>query len=73
MTQGAYWVNSWGFQIPFPGMDTKGCKYLRHNCMNEIVSENQDFSYPVKILTAYPPVSLKYVDIFFDDYKTHKY
>ena len=57
MTQGAYWVNSWGFQIPFPGMDTQGCKYLRHNCMNETVSENQNFSYPVKILTAYPPVS----------------
>jgi len=55
MTQGAYWVNSWGFQIPFPGMDTQGCKYLRHNCMNETVSENQNFSYPVKILTAYPP------------------
>ena len=32
-------------------------EYLEHNCRKDNVIENQIFSYPIKVLTAYPVVS----------------
>lgn len=51
------WINSWGFQLPLPGLDTVGCKYLQHKCKKDHVTENQIFSLPIKIITGYPPGS----------------
>ena len=57
LTHSVHWVSSWGVHIPFPGLDSDACKYLEHNCRKDNVIENQIFSYPIKVLTAYPVVS----------------
>ena len=58
LTQEAYWITSWGFQLPFAGLDFDGCKYLRQNCTADTVTDLQPFSYPIEIKKAYPAVSV---------------
>ena len=62
LTHQAYWVTSWGFHMPWVGMDTKGCPYLENNCTAETVSDLQKFSYPIHVMNHYPAVSQ--VDLF---------
>ncbi len=54
--QGAYWVTSYGFQLPWAGIDKEGCKYMSGNCTDTIRTADQKFSYPIDIKTVYPPV-----------------
>ena len=44
--------------IPWVGLDTDGCKYVDGFCRNENAG-TVSFSYPVKILSFYPPVSFQ--------------
>ena len=60
MKQEAFWITSLGFQIPWVGLDKKGCKYMKNNCTAETIGANevQPFSYPIQIMKAYPVVSI---------------
>ena len=60
MKQEAFWITSLGFQIPWVGLDKKGCKYMKNNCTAEAIGANevQPFSYPIQIMKAYPVVSI---------------
>eukprot|EP00093_Oithona_nana_P002119 02119.XXX_22477_22080_1 [CDS] Oithona nana genome sequencing. len=56
MKQEAFWITSLGFQLPWVGLDKKGCKYMKNNCTAEAIGANevQPFSYPIQIMKAYP-------------------
>jgi hypothetical protein len=59
LRQGAHWVTSYGFQLPWAGLDKIGCNYLQGNCTADSIVEGQiqRFSYPIDIKTMYPVVS----------------
>jgi len=56
LKQEAFWLTNFGFQLPWAGMDTDGCKYLQHNCTATSIPEDQvqKFSYPIGIKKMYP-------------------
>ena len=57
LKQDAYWLTSWGINMPWVGLEKKGCNYLNNNCTAENVTESQKFSYPIHIRKEYPRVS----------------
>ena len=57
LKQEAYWVTGWGIHMPWIGLDTEGCGYLKNNCTSGNVSGLQKFSYPIHIMKEYPRVS----------------
>ena len=48
-------ASKYGFQMPWVGMDNKGCPYLEKHC-NGSGKENHTFAYPMKVESYYPPV-----------------
>merc|ERR1711997_54209 len=54
LKQEAYWVTGWGIHMPWIGLDTEGCGYLKNNCTSGNVSGLQKFSYPIHIMKEYP-------------------
>ena len=59
LEQEAYWLTSWGIQMPWVGLDTVGCPYMQNNCTAQapVETDVQKFSYPIQIRKEYPRVS----------------
>ncbi len=55
VTQSAYWVTSFGVELPWQGLDKNVCKFAGGMCGQTLT--NVSYSYPIDILSYYPAVS----------------
>jgi len=54
MTQDVVWQNGF-IDLPWPGLDKEGCKFLEGNCKLNNANRDLNFAYNINILSAYPP------------------
>ena len=57
MTQDVVWQNGF-IDLPWPGLDKEGCKFLEGNCKLNNANRDLNFAYNINILSAYPPVKI---------------
>ena len=57
MTQDVVWQNGF-IDLPWPGLDKEGCKFLEGNCKLNKANKDLNFAYNINILSAYPPVKI---------------